>query len=90
MTLRIANICFAFCLSLAVSGSVNAEDEQDIKIRYGDDKTIYEYRVKGELVEIKIVPKVGPVYYLVRTEEGDFERSENSKLVFPGWKIIEW
>ena len=93
MVFGIRKVCFALCLGLVLTGPVTAmaaEDEPDIQIRYGEDKTIYEYKVNGEIVEIKIVPKVGPEYYLVRTEEGDFQRSETSRLLFPSWKLIEW
>lgn len=90
MTFGVRKVCIAFCLGLMLTGPVVAEDEPDIQIRYGEDETVYEYRVNGEIVEIKIVPKIGPVYYLVRTEEGDFERSETSRLLFPSWKILEW
>ena len=67
-----------------------AEESPEIQIRYGEDETIYEYRVQGELVEIKIVPKVGPTYYLVPDTDGDFVRSDTSRLVYPSWKILEW
>ncbi|MEE4252797.1 MAG: DUF2782 domain-containing protein [Desulfuromusa sp.] len=90
MALRIGRTCFTLIFLFALSGLAIAEEEPDIQIRYGDDQTIYEYRIKGKLMEIKIVPKVGPAYYLVRTEDGEFEQSETSGLVFPSWKLIEW
>lgn len=65
--------------------------DPDIQIRYGETETRYEYRVNGELVEIKIVPKVGPPYYLIPSENQDaWVRSETSRLVLPTWKILEW
>ena len=90
MILRVREICLALVMSLLVALTFASEDAPDIQIRYGEDQTIYEYRVRGELREIKVVPKVGPAYYLVRTEEGEFERSATSRLVFPSWKLIEW
>ena len=93
MIFRIRKVCFVLCLGLVLTGPVTAmaaEDDPDIQIQYGEDKTIYEYRVNGEIVEIKIVPKLGPEYYLVRTEDGKFHRSETSQLLFPSWKLIEW
>lgn len=90
MILRVREIGLSLAMSLLMSVAVASEAEPDIQIRYGDDQTLYEYRVRGELVEIKVVPKVGPAYYLVRLEGGEFERSATSRLVFPSWKLIEW
>ena len=90
MAMRIRRICLTLAFTCTLTGLALASEEPDIQIRYGDDQTIYEYRVKGELVEIKIIPKIGPAYYLIRTESGEFERSETSKIVFPSWKLIEW
>lgn len=93
MTFGFRKACFVLCLGVVLAGPVTAmatETEPDIQIQYGEDKTIYEYRVNGELVEIKVVPKIGPVYYLVPNDEGEFHRSESSRLLFPSWKLIEW
>lgn len=90
MALRIRKNCFVLLFLFVFSALVFAADEPDIQIRYGEDQTIYEYRVRGELTEIKIVPKVGLPYYLVRTDSGEFERSDTSRIVFPSWKLIEW
>lgn len=75
---------------LGVMAEEPAENEPDIEIRYGKKETTYEYRVNGELVEIKVVPKVGPVYYLVPAADGSFERSETSRILVPSWKLLEW
>ena len=34
--------------------------DQDVRIYREDKKTIYEYRVNGELYFIKVVPEIGP------------------------------
>ncbi len=87
----------AFALMMAVSAAWaqesaegTAPSEADIKIRYGEQETRYEYRINGELVEVKIVPKVGPPYYLVPSEDDAFIRSDSSKIVAPRWKLFEW
>lgn len=84
-------------LMCLLSAGLRAEDptegsaeEPDIQIRYGKEETSYEYRINGELVEIKIVPKIGPVYYLVPSDGGDWERSDKSRIMIPSWKILEW
>ncbi|OZG74255.1 hypothetical protein BTA51_04360 [Hahella sp. CCB-MM4] len=90
MSFVIRKVCIVLILALLGTGVSWAEEEADIKIRYGEDKTVYEYRVNGQLVEIKVVPKIGPAYYLVPADGGEFERSDTSSVVVPSWKILEW
>jgi len=90
MTLKTCRFLIVLAFALSFGLQVMAEEAPDIQIRYGDDETILEYRVKGKLVEIKVVPKIGPVYYLIPTDSGDFERSATSRIVFPSWKLLEW
>lgn len=68
----------------------SAEEGEDIRIRYGEEQTVYEYIVNGEVVEIKVVPKVGPVYYLVPNESGEWDRSTAPRYRVPSWKLLEW
>lgn len=80
--------------ALFSSISTFAEDpnEPSIIIRHSEDKTFYEYTVNGELVEIKVVPKVGPSYYLVPTEGEDdpMKRQKQSNITVPKWVIFQW
>ncbi|CAM3488409.1 DUF2782 domain-containing protein [Parendozoicomonas haliclonae] len=63
----------------------------DIIIRPGEDRTIHEYRVNGQLYSIKVVPKVGPPYYLVAVDTaGNFMRSDRPQMLIPSWKVLEW
>ncbi|WP_148861524.1 DUF2782 domain-containing protein [Marinobacter fonticola] len=64
-------------------------DEPQVVIRPGEDATYYEYRVNGELREIRVDPKVGPVYYLIPVD-GGFIRQDGSQLVVPKWVLFEW
>lgn len=80
---------------LAVSGSsAIAEDglTETVTIRNDGDQTYYEFRINGELVEIKVVPKVGPSYYLVPASDlsGDFVRKDNPDILVPKWVIFRW
>ncbi len=90
MSFVIRKVCVVLILALLGTGLSWAGEEPDIQIRYGEDKTVYEYRVNGQLVEIKVVPKIGPAYYLVPADGGGFERSDTSRVVVPSWKILEW
>ncbi|XKG99888.1 DUF2782 domain-containing protein [Marinobacter nauticus] len=66
-----------------------ASDTQ-IVIRPGEDKVFYEYRVNGQLMEIKVVPEVGPEYYLVPAEGGGWIEDTESDLLIPSWVIFRW
>lgn len=63
--------------------------EPQVVITSGEDATFYEYRVNGELVEIKVVPKVGPPYYLVPAPDGWIRRGQ-SEVRVPSWVIFSW
>ncbi len=85
-----------FTLFLLVSAPLWAEeppitppDEPEIVIRHSEDKTLYEYRINGELREIKVVPKKGKEYYLVPSEGGWIKEGE-SQLLIPSWVIFSW
>lgn len=70
------------------------EMEPDITIiRKGKD-TIQEYRRNGKLYMVKVVPQVGPPYYLLDTngdgtmdvKKSDFDKTSNINL----WTLFEW
>lgn len=56
----------------------------------GEGKVFYEYRVNGELVEIKVVPDVGPEYYLVPADGGGWIREDSTELLVPSWVLFRW
>lgn len=65
--------------------------EAQIVIRPGDGKEVfYEYRVNGELLEIKVVPEVGPEYYLVPADGGGWIRESETDLLVPSWVLFRW
>ncbi|MDK2778148.1 MAG: DUF2782 domain-containing protein [Pseudomonadota bacterium] len=69
-----------------------ADPAETITIRNDGDNTYYEFRINGEISEIKVVPKKGPAYYLVPTEQedGDFVRKDNPEMRVPKWVIFRW
>jgi hypothetical protein len=86
-------------VSLLAASSLNAlaEDEPvtgdpDVTIRQDGDKTIQEYRQNGFLYAIKITPKGGKPYFLVRADgsDGNFIRSDNPDMLIPAWEIFSW
>ncbi|MBN7768508.1 DUF2782 domain-containing protein [Marinobacter daepoensis] len=66
------------------------EGGAEIVIRPGENEVFYEYRVNGQLMEIKVVPEVGPEYYLVPAEGGGWAQDTESDLMVPSWVIFRW
>lgn len=79
-----------FATFVAAEEIVVDPNEPQITIRQGDDKTFYEYRVNGILKEIKVVPKIGPEYYLVPDDGDGWIREDRSQLLVPSWVIFRW
>ncbi|MEE9344895.1 MAG: DUF2782 domain-containing protein [Methylococcales bacterium] len=68
--------------------------DQDVRIYREDKKTIYEYRVNGELYFVKVIPEIGPTYYLT-DEDGDgvidtSTQGPESGLKIHQWKLFSW
>lgn len=61
-----------------------------IVIRPGEKEVFYEYRVNGQLMEIKVVPEVGPEYYLVPSDGGGWIQETDSDLLVPSWVLFRW
>ena len=74
----------------------HAEDpvsaDPDVTIRQDGDRTITEYRQNGFLYAIKITPKKGKPYFLVRADgsEGNFIRSDQPDMLITQWEIFKW
>jgi hypothetical protein len=58
----------------------------------GEDK-VEEYRIRGKLYKMRVVPAVGPAYWLVDPKgEGNFERLDgpSPNIAVPMWVIREF
>lgn len=77
---------------LAVMAADDASADPDVTIRTEGDKTIQEYRQNGFLYAIKVTPKHGKPYFLVRADgtDANFIRSDQPDMLIPSWKIFEW
>ncbi|MEE9355975.1 MAG: DUF2782 domain-containing protein [Methylococcaceae bacterium] len=68
--------------------------EPDVTIIRKGDKNVQEYRINGELYMVKIVPDIGPAYYLVDSNgDGnmDVRRSDlQDDLKIPRWVLFSW
>lgn len=88
-------LLFTLFLTTLPGSSLYAEEaalavEPKIVIRHEEDKTFYEYRVNGILKEIKVVPEIGPVYYLVPADGNAWIREDRSQVLVPKWVLFEW
>lgn len=68
--------------------------EPDITIVRKGKKTMQEYRHNGRLFMIKVIPDIGPAYYL-RDTDGDGKMDVRSNELDRGadvnmWNILEW
>ncbi|MFS2068673.1 DUF2782 domain-containing protein [Pseudomonas sp. CT11-2] len=75
---------------MAADDSPSAEPQ--VTIRTEGDKTIQEYRQNGFLYAIKVTPKGGKPYFLVRADgsEGNYIRSDQPDMLIPAWEIFKW
>ena len=69
--------------------------EPDITIIRRGTKTIHEYRMDGKLYKVKIVPDIGPAYYMIDSDgDGEMEEVRNSDLEkglnVQQWQIYSW
>lgn len=65
-------------------------DEPQVTITKQTEQTVEEYRAGGRLYMIKVIPKVGPPYYLVDDlGDGKFARQDrlDSGLRVPRWVL---
>lgn len=75
---------------LVVTDYQPSADGPQIVIRPGEDKVFYEYRVNGQLMEIKVVPEVGREYYLVPADGGGWIEESDSDMLVPSWVLFRW
>ena len=83
---------FSFIPLTAIAADDAPSPDPDVTIRTEGDKTIQEYRQNGFLYAIKVTPKGGVPYFLVRADgtDANFIRSDQPDMLIPAWKIFEW
>lgn len=80
-----------FAASSALAAPDTAVGEPEVTITQQGDKTVEEYRINGFLYAVKVIPKKGPPYFLVRADGDDsFVHSGKPELRIPSWKIYSW
>lgn len=90
ISLLLASVLAATSLSAVAEDPVGADP--DVTIRQDGDRTIHEYRVNGFLYAVKVTPKNGKPYFLVRADgsDGQFVRSDSPDMLIPAWEIFSW
>jgi uncharacterized protein DUF2782 len=72
---------------------LDPELEPEITIIKRGEDTIEEHRINGELYMIKVIPRIGLPYYLVRNRRGgEFSHPGDvgSDISAPMWRILEF
>ncbi|WXL26118.1 DUF2782 domain-containing protein [Ectopseudomonas mendocina] len=89
-SLLLAGLLAVTCVTAQAEEPVSAEP--DVTIRQDGDRTIHEYRLNGFLYAIKVTPKNGKPYFLVRADgsDGKFIRSDSPDMLIPAWEIFSW
>ena len=76
------------------SGEPLEPEEPEIIIKRRGKKTIQEYRINGALYMVKIVPDIGPPYYLIDSDgDGnmDVRKTDLQKTIkVPQWVLFRW
>lgn len=66
--------------------------EPDVTIVQKGDRVVEEYRLNGFLYAVKVTPKNGKPYFLVRADgsDGNFIRADKPEMRIPSWEIFSW
>ena len=76
---------------LAGFAQESVDGEPDVTIRQEGDRTVEEYRVNGFLYAVKVTPKHGKPYFLVRADgDSNFVRADQPDMLIPAWEIFRW
>ena len=80
--------------ALPQTGPAGEDMEPEVKIIKKDKATIEEYRVNGVLYMVKIIPGIGPPYYLIDGDGDGYLESRYNDLepgiMVPQWMIYRW
>ncbi|MBD9565051.1 DUF2782 domain-containing protein [Pseudomonas sp. PDM09] len=83
---------FAITPLAAMAADDAPSADPEVTIRTEGDKTIQEYRQNGFVYAIKVTPKVGKPYFLIRADgsDGNYIRSDQPDMLIPAWEIFKW
>lgn len=81
------------CPPLALAAEDEAPSpEPDVTIGTDGDNFVQEYKANGFVYAVKITPKHGKPYYLVRADgtSGQFIRADQPDMLIPQWVLFSW
>jgi len=84
------------CILLATLSSAEESQSLEPEVTIVDDgqSTIEEYRLNGRLYMIKVIPAVGPHYFLVDNDgDGELETQrhlDDGEMVVPRWTLLNF
>jgi hypothetical protein len=91
---RLLLVCsMVTCPLVALAAEDDAPSaEPDVTISHSGDDFVQEYSANGFVYAVKVTPKHGPPYYLVRADgtSGQFIRSDQPDMLIPQWVIFSW
>ncbi len=99
MHIKLAWPALAIALLAMLSMIVLADDadlsEAEVTIVQDDDEQrVEEYRVNGQLYLVKVIPVVGPPYFLLDQDgDGQFDLQNNDPTINPPtsqWRLFKW
>ncbi|MCB1789612.1 MAG: DUF2782 domain-containing protein [Gammaproteobacteria bacterium] len=67
--------------------------EPEVTIRETDKETVYEYRRNGQLVLVRVQPRVGPPYHFIDVDgdgELDYRPGEPVRDNVNQWILLRW
>ncbi|RJX76518.1 DUF2782 domain-containing protein [Pseudomonas sp. LS-2] len=90
--LLLVSLTAACPLMVAAAEDEAPSPEPDVTIRKDGDNFIQEYKANGFVYAVKITPKYGKPYYLVRADgtSGQFIRSDQPDMLIPQWVLFSW
>jgi len=90
--LLLVSLAVACPLIVAAAEEEAPSPEPDVTIRSDGDNFIQEYKANGFVYAVKITPKYGKPYYLVRADgtSGQFIRSDQPDMLIPQWVLFSW
>lgn len=75
----------------AMAADTAPSDEPDVMTYRDGDNTIEEYRTKGYLRAVRVIPAHGKPYTLDRADgDSNFVRADAPNMRIPSWELLSW
>jgi len=67
--------------------------EPEVTIVKEEERTLFEYRINGQIYMVRVQPNAGPAYYLLDTDgDGELDAREDDprNIAVPQWVLFRW